>query len=74
MNTNYFSRLFKKEIGMSFSDYVIKKKIDKATYFLKYSGFPVEEISFLTGFSNVSYFYKTYKKITGKTPGEVRTS
>lgn len=74
MNTNYFSRLFKKEIGMSFSDYVIKKKVEKATYFLKYSGFPVEEIAFLTGFSNVCYFYKTYKKITGKTPGEVRIS
>jgi two-component system, response regulator YesN len=74
MNTNYFSRLFKKEIGMSFSDFVIKKKVDKATYLLKYSGFPVEEIAFLTGFSNVSYFYKTYKKSTGKTPGEVRTN
>ena len=72
MNTNYFSRLFKKEIGMSFSDFIIKKKIEKATYFLKYSGLPVEEIAFLTGFSNVSYFYKTYKKITGKTPGDVR--
>lgn len=72
MNTSYFSRLFKKEIGMSFSDYVIKKKIDKATYFLKYSGLPVEEIALLTGFSNVCYFYNTYKKITGKTPREVR--
>jgi two-component system, response regulator YesN len=74
MNTNYFSRLFKKEIGMSFSDYVIKKRVEKATYFLKYSGLVVEEIAFLTGFSNVSYFYKTYKRITGKTPKEIRVS
>jgi two-component system response regulator YesN len=74
MNTNYFSRLFKKEIGMSFSDYIIKKRVEKATYFLKYSGLAVEEIAFLTGFSNVSYFYKTYKKITGKTPKEIRVS
>lgn len=73
MNTNYYSRLFKKETGSSFSDYVIKKKIEKATYFLKYSGLTVEEIAYLTGFSNVSYFYKTYKKSTGKTPGDVRT-
>ncbi|MBC8060812.1 MAG: response regulator [Clostridiaceae bacterium] len=72
MNTSYFSRLFKKEIGMSFSDYVIKQKIEKATYFLKYSGLSVEEIAFSTGFSNVCYFYNSYKKVTGKTPGEVR--
>jgi two-component system, response regulator YesN len=72
MNTSYFSRLFKKEIGMSFSDYVIMKKVKKATYFLKYSGLSVDEIAYLSGFSNVCYFYKTYKKITGNTPGETR--
>lgn len=73
MNTNYFSRLFKKEIGVSFSDYVIKKKIDKATYFLKYSEMSVEDIAELTGFVNVSYFYKAFKKVTGRTPGVTRS-
>lgn len=72
MNASYFSRLFKKETGMSFSDYVIKKKIEKATYLLKYSELPVEEIANLTGFTNVCYFYKAFKKVTGKTPGDIR--
>lgn len=74
MNTNYFSRLFKKEIGMSFSDYVINKRIEKAKYFLKYSELPVDEVAFLTGFKNVCYFYKIYKKVTGKTPGDSRSA
>jgi two-component system, response regulator YesN len=73
MNTNYFSRLFKKQIGVSFSDYVIKKRIDKAAYFLKYSEMSVEEIAELTGFVNVSYFYKAFKKVTGRTPGGIRS-
>lgn len=72
MNTSYFSRLFKKQTSMTFSDYLIKKRIEKATYSLKYSQISVEEIAESVGFMNISYFYKTYKKITGQTPRETR--
>lgn len=74
MNASYFSRLFKKETSMTFSDYLINKRIEKATYFLKYSQISVEDIAGLVGFVNISYFYKTYKKITGQTPREARTT
>jgi YesN/AraC family two-component response regulator len=74
MNTSYFSRLFKKETGLTFSDYLISKKIEKATFFLKYSQIPIEEVASSVGFINISYFYKAYKKATGKTPGETRNT
>ena len=62
MNTSYFSRLFKKQTSMTFSDYLINKRIEKATYSLKYSQISVEEIAESVGIINISYFYKIYKK------------
>ncbi|MGH4051114.1 MAG: response regulator transcription factor [Clostridium sp.] len=74
MNTSYFSRLFKKETGLTFSDYLISKRIEKATLLLKHSQISIEDIASSVGFVNISYFYKAYKKITGKTPGETRNN
>ncbi len=72
MNSSYFSRLFKQETGVSFSDYLINKRIQKATDLLMSTNLPVEEISIKVGIDNVSYFYRLYKKRVGKTPGYVR--
>ena len=74
MNTSYFSRLFKKETGLTFSDYLISKRIEKATLLLKHSQISIEDVASSVGFINISYFYKAYKKITGKTPGETRNA
>jgi YesN/AraC family two-component response regulator len=72
MNSSYFSRLFKNQVGISFSEYLIKARVNKATEYLKFTKLSIEEIADLTGFKNVSYFYKTYKKIEKLTPGDVR--
>ena len=72
MNSNYFSRLFKNEIGMSFSDYLLNKRIDVTTELLSNSDYSIEEITKAVGIESISYFYRAYKKITGNTPGDVR--
>lgn len=72
MSSSYFSRLFKNESGVSFSDYLINRRVQMATELLMSTELPVEEISLKVGIDNVSYFYRLYKKITGKTPGDVR--
>ena len=72
MNSNYFSRLFKNEIGMSFSDYLLNKRMDVATELLNNSDYSIEEITKAIGIESISYFYRAYKKITGNTPGDVR--
>ena len=71
-NVNYFSRLFKKEIGISYSDYLIKIRIERATFLLENTDIAIEEITNAIGLSNVSHFYRIYKKITGNTPNQVR--
>ena len=73
MNPSYFSRLFKRETGDNFSDYLIKKRMQAATELLLHSSCTIEEISHLIGIESISYFYRVYKKNTGKTPGDVRS-
>ncbi len=72
MNSSYFSRLFKSEVGINFSDYLIGKRVEKATLLLEKSELTIEEITKAVGLEQPSYFYRLYKKVTGKTPGEVR--
>jgi two-component system response regulator YesN len=72
MNSNYFSRFFKNEVGMNFSEYLLKMKIQRATTLLNETELTAEEISKAVGFENASYFYRIYKKVTGKTTREIR--
>lgn len=72
MNAAYFSRLFKKETGESFSDYLSRIRVERATMLLKHSSLSVEEITERVGLSNMHYFYRMYKKHTGTLPGKVR--
>lgn len=68
----YLSRLFKSEIGTTFSDYVRDKKVDAAIHLLKYSTHSAAEVSSILGFSSQSYFIKIFKTQTGMTPKEYR--
>lgn len=72
MNSNYFSRLFKNEVGISFSDYLVNRRMEVATELLSNSELSIEEIVKAVGIESISYFYRVYKKITGKTPGDIR--
>lgn len=64
----YLSRLFKKETGLSFREYVNKLKIEEAASLLLYTQFSDVEISSLLAFSSQSYFIKIFKKFMGVTP------
>lgn len=72
MNVNYFSRLFKKETGFSFTEFVTKKKIERITDLLANSESSLKEIGEAVGINDISYLCKIYKKQTGETPSEAR--
>ena len=66
-----FSRRFLKCFGISFKRYIMIKKIEKAVYLLKTTDLKVIDIAYDSGFSSISGFYDTFKKITGTTPNKI---
>lgn len=72
LSPSYLSRLFKKELGISISDYIREKKIEKAQNLLKYSDFSLIEISNYLSFSSQSHFIQVFEKAAGLTPKKYR--
>ena len=68
LNASYFSRLFKKETGESFIEFVTRMKMEKAKELLDNSTRSVEQIAIEVGFDSKSYFFKTFKKQFGMSP------
>ena len=68
LSPQYISSLFKKEVGVSLSEYILKCKIDEAKYLLTHTNYSILEISTLLCFHDQSYFTKTFKRFTGITP------
>ena len=72
LSPSYLSRLFKKELGISISDYISEKKLEKARNLLKYSNYSLIEIANYLAFSSQSHFIQTFKKSVGLTPKKYR--
>ena len=67
---NYISSLLHRELGKTFSEIVLEKRMDRAVILLKGTTLSIEEISTMLGYSNTSNFYKAFREYYGKTPRE----
>lgn len=72
LSPSHFSRLFKKEIGENFIDYLIKVRMEKAIILLKDCKYKTYEISEMVGYKKSKYFSRLFKNYTGYTPSEYR--
>ena len=72
LSPNYLSSLFKKELHISFVDYITEKRVIKAKELLLETDLKTHEVAEITGFADDSYFSKTFKKITGRLPSSFR--
>lgn len=68
----YFSTLFKKEIGLSFTDYLTELRMKKAKQLLEDPAIYIYEVGEYVGYSDPNYFGKVFKKYTGLSPEAYR--
>ena len=74
ISKNYLSVIFKTECGMSFQDYLIKFRMEKAAQLLLSSSLRVSEICEKVGYGDIFYFDRSFKRYFGKSPKELRDS
>ncbi|NLM13307.1 MAG: AraC family transcriptional regulator [Epulopiscium sp.] len=74
VHPNYLSALFKKEVGISLFQYIIKRRVEESTYFLKYSNESIADIAAFYQFCNQSYYIKMFNKYMGMSPNAYRQS
>lgn len=72
LNPDYLTRVFKKETGMSISDYMQQCRLDYAKRLLKETNQSISEIAVAAGYSNISYFSTIFKKFTSLNPVDYR--
>ena len=72
LSPNYLSSLFKKEVGISISEFIQQLRIDEAKKLLDLTNYSISEIGTFLNFNDQSYFIKTFKKHTGLTPKQYR--
>ncbi|WP_187274259.1 AraC family transcriptional regulator [Paenibacillus sp. N3.4] len=68
LNPSYFSRLFKKETGETFVEYVTRSKMEEAKELLNGSEKTLDTISQMLGYENKGYFVKVFKQHYGVAP------
>lgn len=65
---NYLSSLIKKQIGMSFQDYVMMSRMQQAKVLLLSTSMKVYEVAEAVGMTDVNYFSVRFKQVVGVTP------
>lgn len=67
----YLSNLFKNELGINFSDYLLEIRMKKAMELLR-EGAKIYKVAEDVGYGNPQYFSISFKKYTGYTPAEYK--
>ncbi|NLZ36436.1 MAG: helix-turn-helix transcriptional regulator [Clostridiales bacterium] len=74
ISSSYLSRIFRSEMGVRFSEYLTKYRIDKSRLLLTDPELTVSDVASLVGYTDQSYFNKVFKRITGVSPKKWRLS
>ena len=68
----HFARSFKEAFGSPPHRYLLTLRIERATALLRDTDLPITEIAFRTGWNSLGTFGRTFRDITGESPGDLR--
>ena len=71
-SADYVSRTFKKETGVSLSEYILREKIARAKELIVRGEENIGDIAVRLGYSNFSYFSEVFKRIEGMLPSDYK--
>jgi two-component system response regulator YesN len=74
MSPNHFSSIFSQEMGETFIEYLIGRRMERAKELLRTTQMRSSEIAYQVGYRDPHYFSSTFKKMQGMTPREYRMS
>ena len=72
MNSQYFCRYFKENLGKTATEYINEVRVEKAAEALIETDEKIINIAQNSGFENMGYFIRRFKKEKGVTPSEYR--
>ncbi|RJE89741.1 AraC family transcriptional regulator [Paenibacillus sp. 1011MAR3C5] len=72
MSYVYFSKYFKAHMGLSFTEYVNRRRIAKATRLLALTDRKITDIAYSVGLENMAHFYEMFKRFNGCTPKQFK--
>ncbi len=72
ISPQYMRKLFKSHAGISISEYVSNKRLERSMYLLAQTEMPLQDIVSEIGNSDISGFVRFFKQKTGLTPGQYR--
>ena len=73
VSESHLSTAFRKETGMTVTDYINKTRIRQALILLNTTSLPVGEISSRCGFFDANYFSRVFRKFQGQSPKQYRS-
>lgn len=68
-----FSRRFKAAAGCPLFEYINRKRVERACFYIKASGMSITHIAAEVGYNNLSFFNRYFQRIMGMSPGAYRS-
>lgn len=72
INSSYLSTIFKNELGTTFTEYVMQKRISEAKILLTETNTPISKIGEMVGYNDNRYFSRLFFQLVGVTPSKYR--
>lgn len=71
-STSYFSKIFKKKLGINLNKYILLRRIEESKKILSEKNITINDLAFIVGFNEPNYFCTVFKKEEGMTPFEYK--